>query len=44
MILPNLIKQLDFDESDIIPSSITHDDIENYLSNEENISLILEND
>lgn len=35
---------IDFDESDIIPSSITHDDIENYLSNEENISLILEND
>ncbi|QNM86671.1 hypothetical protein H9W90_06005 [Polaribacter pectinis] len=35
---------IDFDESDMVPNSITKDEIENYLSNEDNISLILEND
>lgn len=35
---------IDFDESELIPNSISHDELENYLSNQDNISLILEND
>ena len=35
---------IDFDESELIPNSISNDELENYLSNQENISLILEND
>ena len=33
-----------FDGSDMIPNSITDDEIENYLNTEDNVSLILEND
>lgn len=36
--------ELDFDESDMILNSISNDELENYLSNQDNISLILEND
>ena len=35
---------IDFDESEMIPNSISNDELENYLSNQDNISLILEND
>lgn len=35
---------IDFDESEFIPNSISNDELENYLSNQEDISLILEND
>ena len=35
---------IEFDALEIIPNSISNDDLENYLNNEENLSLILEND
>lgn len=35
---------IEFDESEIIPNSISNDELENYLNDENNISLILEND
>ncbi|MGB0879042.1 MAG: hypothetical protein ACPGTO_00570 [Polaribacter sp.] len=35
---------INFDETEMIPNSISNDDLENYLSNQDNISLILEND
>ena len=35
---------IDFDESEMIPNSISNDELENYLSNQDNLSLILEND
>ncbi len=35
---------IDFDESEFVPNSISSDELENYLSNQDNISIILEND
>ncbi|MEE9406581.1 MAG: hypothetical protein V3V28_00765 [Polaribacter sp.] len=35
--------ELEFDESDMTPNSISSDELEDYLSNDGNISLILEN-
>ena len=36
--------ELEFDASDMIPNSISSEELEDYLSHNENISLILEND
>ena len=35
---------VEFDETEFVPNSITDDEIENYLNNQNDISLILEND
>ncbi|MCI2227861.1 hypothetical protein MC378_01695 [Polaribacter sp. MSW13] len=35
---------IEFEDSEVIPNSISNDELENYLSNHEDISLILEND
>lgn len=35
---------IEFDDSETIPNSISTDELENYLSNQNNLSLILEND
>ena len=35
---------IEFDDFETIPNSITNDELEDYLNNQENISLILEND